>query len=214
MQLYLLFLLAAGIGFLAAIPVGGCQIEMAKRVLNGRWLAGQMVIAGSVSSDIVYGIVALFGIAPFMVIPWVLAVFNALGAILLWVLSYFTLRQSRRPVGDPVVTWRSTSKRWAFVTGFSLGISNPPMIMSWLLGVTLARHLGLADPLPHSAKAVFIAGGALGLGGYLSALGFVIHRVKHFVSFDAFGKVYRVLGITLFLLSFFFVYGVVKYFVR
>jgi len=52
-----LFLLAVGLGFVTAIPVGG-----------------------SVSSDIMYGVIALFGVAPFLESPWVMAVFSAVGA--------------------------------------------------------------------------------------------------------------------------------------
>jgi len=95
----LLFLLAVGLGFVAAIPIGGSQIEMAKRVLSGQRWAAAMVILGSVSSDILYGIVAVFGIAPFMDTPWVLAAFNAVGALVLWVLAFVTVRESRRPSG-------------------------------------------------------------------------------------------------------------------
>ena len=214
MSLVLLFTLAFGTGFLAAIPVGGSQIEMAKRVLRGHMLAGQMVVLGSVSSDVVYGVIALFGIAPFMAIPAVLGVFNALGAALLWVLAYVTWKESKGPNGFTDQTHKTRSKRRAFVTGFTLAFSNPPMIMTWLLGVALARHLGLADPFPDSAKATFIAGGALGLGSYLSGLGLIIHRVKHFIPMHVLGKVYHWLAIALFILSFVFIYGAVKFALR
>lgn len=66
MDRMLLFLLAYGLGFVAAIPVGGSQIEMAKRATGGHLRSAVMVVVGSVSSDILYGIVALFGVAPFM----------------------------------------------------------------------------------------------------------------------------------------------------
>ena len=164
----LLFLLAVGLGFVAAIPIGGSQIEMAKRVLSGQRWAAAMVILGSVSSDILYGIVAVFGIAPFMDTPWVLAAFNAVGALVLWVLAFVTVRESRRASG---IDWQHPSlkkKRVAYVTGFSLAASNPPMILIWLLGVTLAKQFGLASPFTPGVKALYIAGGALGLAGYLT----------------------------------------------
>jgi hypothetical protein len=64
MNTVLLFLLAMGLGFVAAIPIGGSQIEMAKRVLSGHGWAAAMVILGSVSSDILYGVVAGVVFAP------------------------------------------------------------------------------------------------------------------------------------------------------
>jgi threonine/homoserine/homoserine lactone efflux protein len=208
----LLFLLAFGLGFLAAIPVGGSQIEMAKRAVLGHLRAAGLVILGSVSSDIVYGSVALFGIAPFMDAPWVLAVFNAVGALLLWILAFLTLRESRKP--PDLVLQRSSlrSGRWAYVTGFSLAFSNPQMMLSWLLAVALAKHLGIATPFPASARALFVAGGALGLGSYLSLLGAVMYRLKRHIPVAALGKVYFWLGITLLVLSVVFVVGAIRYF--
>jgi threonine/homoserine/homoserine lactone efflux protein len=210
----LLFLLAVGLGFVTAIPIGGSQIEMAKRVLSGQRWAAAMVILGSVSSDILYGIVAVFGIAPFMDTPWVLAAFNAVGALVLWVLAFVTVRESRRPSG---IDWQHPSlkkKRVAYVTGFSLAASNPPMMLIWLLGVTLAKQFGLASPFTPGVKALYIAGGALGLAGYLSILGMVMHRIKRSIPVHALWKVYFWLGIALFVLSFYFVYGAGKYFLR
>jgi threonine/homoserine/homoserine lactone efflux protein len=208
----LLFLLAWALGFVAAIPVGPSQIEMAKRAIGGHLLAAAMVVAGSVSSDIVYGAIALFGIAPVLETRWVLASFNAVGVVVVWVLAVLTLRESRRPHDLGLDRPAFGKKRWAWVTGFSLAATNPPMILSWLLGVALAKHLGLATPFPASAKALFIAGGALGLGSYLGLLGIVLYRAKHFIPVHALNRVYFWLGITLFALSGFFAWGAVHYF--
>jgi len=206
-----LFLLAYGLGFAAAIPVGGSQIEMAKRAVAGHLRAAALVILGSVSSDIMYGAIALFGIAPFMESRWVLAAFYATGAIVLWLLGYLTLRECRRPQDLLTPHAALKARRWAWLTGFSLAVSNPQMMLSWLLGVALAKRFGVATPFPNSAKVVFIAGGALGLGSYLALLGGVMYRIKHVISAAVLGKVYRWLGAALFLLSLFFVYGVARF---
>ena len=208
----LLFLLAAGLGFAAAIPIGGSQIEMAKRAIGGHIGSAAMVILGSVSSDIIYGVIAVFGIAPFMETPRVLAAFNTVGAVILWILAGVTLRQSRKPSG---IDWQHASlksHRLAYVTGFSLAVSNPPMILVWLLGVTLAKQFGLASPFTTGAKVLYIAGGAVGLAGYLAILGVVMHRIKHVIPVHALGRVYFWLSMTLFGLSLYFVYGALRYF--
>ena len=210
-RLYL-FLLAIGLGFITAIPIGGSQIEAAKRAIHGHLWAAWMVVLGSVSSDIMYGVIALFGIAPFLEIPWVTAVFSAVGAVVLWVLAYLTIRQSRKPHHLRLDLDSLKSKRWAYLTGFFLAATNPPMILTWLYGATLAKHLGLATPFTSSLKVIFIAGGALGLGGYLTALSAVMHRIKHFIPMKAIGRIYYWLGLALFLLSFFFVHSFLRYF--
>jgi len=220
-----LFLLAWALGFAAAIPVGPSQIEMAKRALGGHLAAARMVAAGSVSSDACYGVVALFGIAPLLRRPWVMASFDAVGVAVLWTLAIVTLRTSRRTRGRPAAVARSSpgpgaptpppaafaSTRWAWITGFSVAMTNPPIILSWLLGFTVAVRLGLASPPTGSTKAIFITGGALGLGCYPVFLGTVLHRFKRLVPPTALARVHYWLGITLFALSFYFAYGVIRF---
>jgi threonine/homoserine/homoserine lactone efflux protein len=211
MQSISLVLLAFGMGFVAAIPIGPSQIEMAKRAIKGHLRAAQMVVLGSVSSDVLYGVIALFGIAPFLEIPKVLAAFHVLGAFILWILTYLTWKESRKPHDLDLEKSSLKSKRWAYLTGFTVALSNPPMILSWLVGVTLAKRFGLATPFTDTTKILFIAGGALGLGGYLSALGVLMYRVKHVIPLKAMGSIYRWLAVTLFVLSWFFVYGAVRF---
>ncbi len=211
MENLLLVLLAFALGFVAAIPIGPSQIEMAKRAIKGHLRAAQMVVLGSVSSDVIYGTVALFGIAPFLEIREVLGAFHIVGAIILWVLTYLTWKESKKPHDVNLENSSLKSKRWAYLTGFSVAMSNPPMIVSWLVGATLAKRLGLATPFSDTAKILFIGGGALGLGGYLSALGIVMYRVKHNIPIRAMGSIYRWLAVTLFVLSWFFVYGAARF---
>jgi threonine/homoserine/homoserine lactone efflux protein len=207
-----LFFLAFGLGFVAAVPVGGSQIEAAKRAIHGHLRAAWMVVFGSVSSDIMYGIVSLFGIAPFLEIRWVMAGFNALGVLVLWTLSFFTIKESRKPHEVRLERSSLLSKRRAYLTGFTLAATNPPMILTWLYGITLARHMGLASPFTVVTKMIFLTGGALGLGSYLGALSTIIHRVKHFIPLKTMSRVYFWLGVGLFLLSSFFIYNAVRYF--
>jgi threonine/homoserine/homoserine lactone efflux protein len=203
-RIILLFFLALGLGFLAAIPVGGSQIEAAKRAIHGHLRAAWMVVLGSVSSDIFYGVIALFGIAPFLEIPGVMAAFNAVGVLVLWTLSFLTIRESRKPHEVRLEQSSLSSRRRAYLTGFTLAFTNPIMILTWLYGITLAKHLGLASPFTTVTKILFISGGALGLGTYLGALSAVMHRIKHFIPLKTLGKVYFWLGVGLFLLSLFF----------
>jgi threonine/homoserine/homoserine lactone efflux protein len=200
------------LGFLAAIPVGGSQIEMAKRALFGFKRSAQMVVLGSVTSDIIYGVIALYGIAPFFNDPRVQAGFNVLGSVVLWVLAFFTYRESKK---DHIVNLSGSSlenKKLAYVTGFTLAFSNPPMMLSWLMGLTLAKHIGLTIADTNLAKGFFIISGAMGLGSYLLLLGVFVGKVKHFIPTSAFGRIYATLAVILFLLSFYFVYGAVQYF--
>ena len=65
-----------------------------------------------------------------------------------------------------------------FLTGFTLGLANPPRHHQLGARRGAGQAIGLATPLTHAAKAWFVAGGALGLGSYLAALAVVVHRVR------------------------------------
>ena len=57
-------------------------------------------------------------------------------------------------------------------------------------------------------------GGILVLVGViLWILGAVVYRIKHFIPIEALGRVYFWLGITLFVLSFYFAYGAIRFLV-
>jgi threonine/homoserine/homoserine lactone efflux protein len=212
MEGFYLFLFALALGFFAAIPVGGSQIEIAKRALQGHRRAAFAVTLGSISSDIIYGVIALFGLAPLLELPGVMAGFSLVGAFILWGLAYFTIRQSRRPQELRLENSVLNNKRWAYLTGFSLSISNPTMILSWLYGAALAKQLGLANHFSDGQKIIFIAGGVLGLAGYQQLLATLIQRMKHFIPANILGKIYYWLGIILFVLSIFFIYNAQRLF--
>jgi threonine/homoserine/homoserine lactone efflux protein len=209
----LLFLFAFALGVVAAIPVGACQIEVAKRAMAGHLRASLLVVAGSATSDLIYGGIALFGIAPVLQVPSVLAAFSAAAAFILWLLAYRTWLESRKP-HELDLHESLASGRWALVTGFLLGMSNPPIILSWLFGAAVATRIGLAPVVTHSAKLNFVVGGALGLAAYLIAMSFVTHRMRHFLSTRTLGRVYSWLAVTLLVLSLYFVHGVWVYFRR
>lgn len=206
MDRFYLFFLALGLGFFTAIPVGGSQIEAAKRAIHGYLWPAIAVTLGSVSSDIMYGVIALFGFAPFLEAPRVRAVFSAAGAVVLWGLAFWTIRESRKPHEFRLTQSSLKSKRRAYLTGFSLAATNPQLVLTWLYGITLARHLGLADPLTNSVKVIFLFGGALGLWSYIGLLTLMVHRIKHFIPMKSLRRIYLWMGVGLFLLSFYFVY--------
>ncbi len=211
----LLFLFALFLGIVAAIPIGPCQIETVKRAISGHLKASEMVVFGSASSDVLYGVIAIYGIAPVLEVPDVLVAFEAVVVVILWVLAYLTWRHASTPQKLYRERALLRSERWAYATGFVLGMSNPPIIASWLFGVTLAKRLGVV-PTPFSAtsKALFIAGAVAGAAGYLTALAVVTHRLRHFFSAKSIAIVYRCLAVALVVLSLYFAREVIVFLVR
>ncbi len=211
----LLFLFALLLGVVAAVPIGPCQIETVKRAISGHVKASELVVLGSATSDALYGVIAIYGIAPVLEVPEVLVGFEAVVVLILWLLAYLTWRNAESPEKFYRERALLKSGRWAYATGFVLGMSNPPIIASWLFGVALANRVGVL-PTPFSAvsKALFIAGAVIGAGAYLTALAIVAHRLRQSFSPRAIAVVYRCLAVALVALSVYFAREVVVFLVR
>ena len=210
MTLMLLFLLAFTLGFVSAIPLGGSQVEVARRALGGHPWAAVAVAVGSASSDVMYGCVAFFGIAPFLSRPGVMAWFYLAGGVVLLALACFSFRQSRR-----FISWMSATRYCAggicaYMVGFVLAVSNPQMIITWLIGKGIAEQLGVVNVFTPGQSAMFVAAGGLGLMSYLVGLAFVLSRLKRFIPVSALRRTYYWLGFILIGLSSLFLFGCVR----
>ncbi|HKJ93694.1 MAG TPA: hypothetical protein VJ957_11015, partial [Longimicrobiales bacterium] len=95
--------------------------------------------------------------------------------------------------GSPAVRSRPVS----LATGFTLAITNPPIMFWWLVGVKVAQDLGLAGTFTPRVSALFLAAGGLGLGSYLTTLAFILRRIKHMISPRAQHRMHVVLGVLL-----------------
>ena len=103
-------------GFLTAVPIGATQIEIAKRSLNNHLRAAYMVALGSVTSDMMYGAIALFGVVPFLKNRLVVAVFGLVATLILWLLAFFTFRDGTKANMLELTHVTLKSKRLSFFT--------------------------------------------------------------------------------------------------
>jgi len=204
MKTFLSFLLVYIMGFFTAIPIGATQIEIAKRSLYNQLPAALMVVLGSVSSDVMYGFIALFGVAPFLKNQIVIAIFELVGAVILWILAFFTFKEVAKPHIMDFTRSVLKNRQLSFITGFSLAITNPMMVFWWLIGVQVARDLSLVNTFTPAISVSFLFFGGLGLASYLTVLAMVVHWVKRFLSNRVMRRIYFVLGLVLVILSVYF----------
>ncbi len=204
MDTFLFLLVTYIMGFLTAIPIGATQIEIAKRSLNNHKHAAYLVAAGSVSSDVMYGCIALFGVAPFLKEKIVVAVFGLVATVILWLLSYLTFKDAKKANMLELSHPTLKSKRLSYVTGFSLAVTNPMMIVWWLIGVKFIKALGLVAEFTPQISLIFLIVGGLGLASYLFTLSNILYWAKKFISNKIMQRVNYGLGVILILLSFYF----------
>ncbi len=204
MNRFLFLFTAYAMGFLTAIPIGATQIEIAKRSLNNQLRSAYMVAAGSVCSDVMYGSIAMFGVAPFLESKVVVAYFGLAAAAILWVLAFFTFKDGGKAVMEGFGSPALKSWKLSLVIGFTLAVTNPMMIVWWLIGEKFIREMGLVRTFTADTILLFLAAGGLGLFSYLFALSNILYWTKRFISPEMMRKINYGLGVVLVLLSFYF----------
>ena len=193
-------------GFLAAMPIGATQLEIARRSINGYLSSALMIMVGSVMSDVMYGVITFFGLASFLQDPQVVAIFWLVGAGILVVLGVWAIRDGLRYQAVDIDSKRTLQKHdVAFVTGFSLALTNPFMIIWWLLGARLVKDIGIIERIKTFETLLFLLMGGLGIASYLSLLAFFVYRVKKFFSQRAIQRITIAYGIVLLSLAIYFI---------
>ncbi len=201
-----LFVMAAFLmGFLAAIPIGPVQIETVRRSISGHLKSSLMVVLGAFCADVFYGLIAFFGIAPFLEGKKVMAIFWLIGGLLLVVFGIIAIRHSSKGGESRSSSKYLKKKRWAFLGGISLSGINPMMILWWLSGIRLFQDIGLIKEFTYETAALFLAAGSLGLATYLTALSLFLYWAKRFISEKTIGRINLVFGIMLLLIALYFI---------
>ena len=204
MKLVLLIPVVYVMGFLTAVPIGATQIEIAKRSLNGYVAQAMMVVLGSVVSDLMYGFIAMFGLAPFLHHPKVEAIFWAAGAVLLAVLGVITIVRhgNRKEVEARDVLLEDYGL--SLFVGFSLAVINPPMMLWWLVCASFVKSLGLVQTFETASSSIFLLAGGAGIASYLTVLALVLKRAGRFITEKVQRRISVFLGIILLVLSGYF----------
>ena len=205
--MFIIFLISAYMmGFIAAIPAGPVQIEVVRRAVNGHLMPSLMVVLGAFCVDLLYGVIAFFGIAPFLEEEKVMAVFWLIGGLILIVLSIIILRHSMKPREVSYSPQHLKKKRWAFLGGLTFSATNPMMILWWLSGVRIFRDIGLIKNFSPDVAATFLAAGSLGLASYLAALSLFIYWAKKFISLNVLRRINIGFGVFLLIIATYFIY--------
>jgi threonine/homoserine/homoserine lactone efflux protein len=201
-------------GFIAAVPIGATQLEIARRSIRGYYISAMMIVAGSVLSDSLYGVIAFFGIAPFLQDKGVIALFRIVNAVILIGLGFWALHESRVFSIENSLSKLTLSRRHiSFLTGFLLAVTNPLMIFWWLTGARITMDAGIVKQLGQTDTIIFLVAGSLGIGSYLTALAFGVYKAKKFFSSEGIRKLTFAFGIILFLLAVYFIVQTVQGFV-
>ncbi|MEM1011115.1 MAG: LysE family translocator [Planctomycetota bacterium] len=135
--------LAAGmlLGIGAAAPPGPVNIEIARRIPKGGWLAGAAVGLGAVTVDVVLALAMLAGVLSAIdAVPVLRTVVAVVGACLLLWLGYGAIRSGivglrGRSKSTDETTIAKASPATGYATGLLLCSTSPYQAAFWLTGV-------------------------------------------------------------------------------
>ncbi|HON77778.1 MAG TPA: LysE family transporter [Spirochaetota bacterium] len=195
------------LGAISSIPVGAVQLVVIKKSLNHQIKPAIATAAGSMTSDFIYGALTLFGFGSFLHLrPFQIGTYS-LGIVVLSYIVYRTMKERNALVhSDEKITYK---KRYSFLKGFTIAITNPGMIVWWLVGYKLYLDLNLFEVTGAGIRAIFVISGCLGLGGYLMFVGFLVYRAKNAFPEHFVHNAYLVLTVLLCILILYFGYKIV-----
>lgn len=194
-QWLLMIVCAYGMGFVAAIPVGATQLEVARRALHGYVSAAVMISLGSITSDLVYGLIAFFALSPFLQDPTVVSVFWLTGGVISAVLGIWIIRSGGEQKSSDVKNIKALNNlRVSYVTGFSLACTNPMMIAWWLLGSQALRDFHVVQRYDVFSTSAFLIAGIAGIFSYQFVLARSIAKARKSFSERTIAKITVVFG--------------------
>ncbi len=200
-------LFGVALGVISSIPVGAVQLIVIKKALDHQIKPAISAACGSATSDLIYGSLTLFGFGAFLQNRKFQIVTYSLGVAVMIYLVYRTVKDRIALVQaeEPIIY----KKRYAYLKGFTIAITNPGMIVWWIVGYNLYLDLNLFTEVSAGVKALFVASGCLGLGGYLVFIAALVYRVKKSFPDKFVHTAYHFLTVLLSLLIVYFLYKLV-----
>jgi threonine/homoserine/homoserine lactone efflux protein len=187
------------IGFSLAAPVGPIGILCIRRTLAQGSKRGLFVGLGAASADMMYGIIAAFGVT--LISNFITDNLNTIrlaGGLLLLVLGYRTFRS--HPATDTEVNGTNGHTR-AFISVFFLTLTNPMTLFAFAVifaGIGLERVIG-----DYSLAGFLVAGIFLGSMSWFSLLTTLVHFFREKISRDGIVVTNKIAGVLLIIFGLF-----------
>jgi threonine/homoserine/homoserine lactone efflux protein len=183
------------IGFSLAAPVGPIGILCIRRTLAYGSKRGLFVGLGAATADMMYGIIAAFGVSLISnFIAENLYIIRLVGGILLLILGYRTFQS--HPASEAKMNGANGHTR-AFISVFLLTLTNPMTLFAFAVifaGIGLERVIG-----DYLLATLLVAGIFIGSMTWFSLLTTLVHFFKEKITTDGIVVVNKIAGTLLIL---------------
>jgi threonine/homoserine/homoserine lactone efflux protein len=200
--------MAAAIGFFVALPFGPVNLEIIRKVLNQQTKSAVVFASGAAAGDGLWPVIAFVGVAPWLEIPIVSIIFWTVSTILLSYLGVSALLEKKEHLHPEHPKAAGGKKRFAFIMGFTLVLSNPLNLVAWL---TAMGAFHTADILPTTNLfSTIVLWGSVTTGSMtlFSVVIFLVRKYKHFITNSPLEKrVNQIFGPIIILIAIYFAYN-------
>lgn len=172
-------------GFFLAIPPGPINIAIFEKSVHGQHRAAHRLIAGGVTGDTFYCLMAIIYQLSSELLSVLNLVFSALGGIFLTGLGAYYILLKKTPVPSTAALDVDHAHHGHYLTGVLISLSNPFFILVMVAVTELYYSLGVLFP-EMGNNLVFIFGFQGGAFLWLWAMGRVASRHRHY--FAGFSK--------------------------
>jgi len=163
-------------GLISALPVGPSALEIVRRGVCYGFLAAFLVALGTVTSDIVYSLLALFGVSNFLINNNIAQdISGGIAATVVAIYGVYIIYEANK--NQNLSIEKSEKKELpAYLSGLGLTIFNPFVLIFWAGVVSLVYGSSLVDGSQFKAG-IFIISAITGiiiwtlLLSYLASLG-------------------------------------------
>jgi len=98
--------------------------------------------------------------------------------------------------------------------GFSLAVTNPPIIFWWLFCFEFIKSIGIVPSFASEYAIIFLLSAGLGIASYLISLALFLKKVGKSISPEMEHKINRIMGVLLTMLSLYFLFKSAKVFFK
>ena len=187
---FIYLLKGIAIGFSLAAPVGPVGILCIRRTLAHGNKRGIIVGLSAASADMIYGIVAAFGVTLISNFisqqqHWI----RLIGGIFMFILGYRTFFS--HPATDTIIDGKNGHAR-TFVSTFLLTLTNP---MTMFAFAAIFAGIGLDKSMGLNGYSIFLVGGIfLGSLGWFTLLTSLVHFFREIITTDGLVIINKVAG--------------------
>jgi threonine/homoserine/homoserine lactone efflux protein len=184
-------------GFVGSVPLTGpIALLVFHRGLQGRYWRGIAVGLGGTTGELIYCAMAVAGVGALVKqFPLASAGLKTMSALILIAFGlYFLIAPPNTKVEETTkVDHASDTWHKDFGQGFMISAFNPILLLNWTAAVAIVYSM-IPVELDLSAKASFVAGAGLGVGGWFSLLVVILRYFKRELPEGLIGWVQRAMG--------------------